>query len=298
MFSEFLTRLLEQVDASMERLGWDQPAVVTEVFSDVSGTTLELASVPLCSLDGHPVCELWRQQPTIAHDAAGAILSTEAWAGDSPAGRQEVRLVELFLRDGTEMTLVHRRGGSIELIEGPKADAWPQWLMRRVCEREPLAEPPAQDLGLRIVLLWQVSNLLMLRDSGFQLDRLSPSTRDWGHFVLPGGDAPPMDMEQSWWDVCEDWVMGEADPDALTRAITESLDRSQLCLPASFPLVRGNDEVILTPSMARWAPALVPRFVEDTVPELDQIIERTADALPQRFSATMAKYVTRWRAEA
>lgn len=309
------TRLLAALEATVASLGWDQPATLYAVRTRASGAVeapeLALTAEPVAVLSGNPVCALLRHQPTLDDDALGVALVTEGWAygptaravldrGEVPAvppsqdpERVELRLAQLVLRDGTTQLIEHRRGETSTTRE-PDGPSWVGWTLRRCLGLASEARPPAGDLPLRLVLLWQCSNLLLLADGGYPIDRLPVEAAEWGRFTIPGLGEPPTGVRDPWWQPVEAALdSGTLDGPAFAAALRTQLAAASddgVCLPLAFPLERGDDHVMCDAAMAAWMDdALLLAFVDATVPDRDVVAAGAAAAFPERLRAELQR---------
>lgn len=290
MLQAHLLAFLENLAIHLDESGWDRPGLLLAIHLEDGPDGPALASTGLGTLVGSTTCALLRTHLTVEAEAIGAVLVTEGWsygpsamerlragevipfrAAEDP-DRVEVRLLELALRDGTELTVVHRRGETPNTI-ARETSSWNQWLLRLALELPSDADDPADDLALRLLLLWQVSNVLALRDGGYRLDPQTES-ESWGlGFTVPGLGSLPDASREGWWAPIEASLAGA--PLSFTRlagTVRGALEMNELALPGSFPFQDGPDAVVLDATTAAWLDdeALV-RFCDDSVPSLENI---------------------------
>lgn len=122
-----LEHLLDEMrtfETDLDKAGWDQEPTL----GFITETDGNLAIVDPDQIEGHPV-EFLRaviQMGIVLKDAAvGVILSSESWGlsedesnktGVMPSqspNRKEMRAVTVMLRDGTQVQLMHTRGGDV-----------------------------------------------------------------------------------------------------------------------------------------------------------------------------------------
>lgn len=300
-------RLLRALEQVVDAKGWNQAPALYAVRLD--GPTLEttsplftgLQAEPVAVLDGNPVCALLRLRPEL-DDAVGAVVVTEAWAYGPEAqaalareeappftpaqdpDRVELRLAQLVLADGSCHVIEHRRGAAATRrpLEGP---SWLTLLLRRSLGLDSQAPPPNPDLALRLVLLWQVSNLLLLGDGGYELGALAPTGVAWGQFSIPGLGAAPGGLRDAWWAPVEAALAGGGlDVDALAAALRGQLASNPdvtECLPLAFPFERGRDAVLASAELLDWMdPELLAAFIDACVPDREVLTTGAERSLP------------------
>lgn len=303
MFTNTLHDLLGDIDEAANREGWGQPAALLELTLEAPPAGLTIATGVHTVLTGHPVTALWSTLPTLDDEAVGAALVTEA--NGFPTGAKspvELRLSQLVLRDGTELAVYHPRGGELCAVDEP--GGWTSWLLRRAVGLSSHADAPRPDLALRLVLLWQAATLLAVGDLDRVFARSTPDWREWGQFCIPTvGELGPAGREP-WWEpveacldalhagelhVASTALVGLADP------IRSALAAGAQILPTGFPLVRGCDQVFLDARQAAWADdALLVAFVDEAIPELDDVVERATEVLPRSLADSLKRATASW----
>lgn len=304
MASSPTARLLEALERAVTALGWDQPAglyAIVEHPPEPGGRSLTLAAEPVAALVGNPLCALLRLRPELTA-AQGAAVVTEAWAygpeayallergklpGFSPAAdpeRIELRVAQLVMADGTTDVVEHRRGSAPthRELEGP---SWLRAVLRRSLGLASQAPAPQPDLALRLVLVWQVSQVLLLADGGYDLAGFHSGDGEWGRFVIPSLGELPAGVRDPWWAPVEQAVTGAAlDVTALAAAVREQLAEQpdvSRCLPVAFALERGEDEMLASPELVEWMDdEMLVAFVDLTVPDTEVLSHSATHSLP------------------
>lgn len=141
-----LTAICEDVEAKIGSNGWDalpmlwvvMPADVPHTYvqtilgdamddKDAVAGVVAFRTLPVMHVEGHPRDVLTgRYLDDFEPEAVGAMLTWEGWG--APAGsdsslrpsehpdRYEMRVVQLVLRDGTEVSVCRKRGGAVETM--------------------------------------------------------------------------------------------------------------------------------------------------------------------------------------
>ena len=193
-FTNAIGAIAEQLTARLDADGWDAPATLWSITVDAlpDGLADELAgeltsgsadvfgtSVNISCEQGllpHPVTALLAEHPVVDSEAVGVVACSEGWsyspatfsriaAGYEPdfspsedPNRQEVRLLVLVLRDGTEVVVEQIRD-AVPVIQSDERGAAGMlvWTLRRVIGRPSEADvPDLRTFAKQIALLWLV----------------------------------------------------------------------------------------------------------------------------------------------
>lgn len=303
MFTTTLAEMVTTLDARFEALGWDQPAVLAELHMETINGVNSLIVRSKSLVEGHPVAWLLEASPTLDPEAVGAVLVTEGWSygpdalAQVQAGREvefapfmdpdrrEVRCSHLVLCDGTELLVRRERGRPPVTIVDPQTDGWLSWLLRCVAQVPSDAPGASVSLARRAVLVWQLAQLGALSEAGADLGP-APGASAWGRFTLPDPVAGLAGEPEPWWGpIAEAAVSGRrlkaGECSALVRALRRGAATGPLPLIVALPLERYGGVATLTGQSVGWLDDdLLIRYIDDTLPTLDQLAEYAEDLGP------------------
>lgn len=285
--------VLLRIDSHLDATGWDLPAVLFELSMDEDHNgDLGISVYPHSVFTGDLVASLFSATPKASPGSVGVVLCSEGWVygpvqqdridrGEQPdfppaldPDRREVRLLQLVLKDGTELALHRERGEQPSFLDDSSFDGWLAWALRRVVSQPSGAPQPSPDLPLRLALTWQVSHLLSFSPPP------DADAASWGSFTIPGlSPRASLAAREPWCDPAQAGLVAPLDVRAFARAL-----RSQAStpFPLSFPLCRDDEYVQIESALVDWCDdEMLAILVDAAVPPKRQVLETALSLLPR-----------------